>query len=139
MVQCYLLPRLFSDVKANEQSGKPSIPFLLFSCLFLSLPYSTQHHYNQPCNEHTDKDKKVFFKKEKDDRLKQKSMKGASIPLPKNISLSPKRKGKRTQNQCMRLKLNPTGLQDHRQCVLRKKTHFFYCAFISPNQNFKGC
>lgn len=62
---------MFSDVKANEQSGKPSIPFLLFSCLFLSLPYSTQHHCNQPCNEHTDKDKKVFLKKKKKKKRQQ--------------------------------------------------------------------
>ena len=82
-------------MKANEQSGKPSIPFLLFSCLFLSLPYSTQHHYNQPCNEHTDKDKKVSFKK-KTTGWNRKAWKGLQSHYQKNISLSPKRKGKNT-------------------------------------------
>ena len=40
------------------------------------------------------KTKKFSLKKKKGDRLKKKSMKGASIPLPKNISLSPREKGK---------------------------------------------
>lgn len=74
-------------MKANEQSGKPSIPFLLFSCLFLSLPYSTQHHYNQPCNEHTDKDKKVSLKKRQQVEI-EKHERGFNPITKKYISLS---------------------------------------------------
>ena len=111
---------MFSDVKANEQSGKPSIPSLLFSCLFLSLPYSTQHHYNQPCNEHTDKDKKVFLKKKK-------SMKGASIPS--------KEKRKKNIDSVHETQIKPyRPARSQAMCSSEKDTLLLLCLHLSQSK-----
>ena len=58
-------------------------------------------------------------------------MKGASIPS--------KEKRKKNIDSVHETQIKPYRPARSQAMCSSEKTHFFYCAFISPNQNFKGC